>query len=119
AIIVIGSGTGRGGSTGNAVYGASKAGVDALAIMAAKYGEKVGVRVNCLDPGGMVDTYLFGPNKMPEFLKRISHLQPDVIVPAAVWLASDESRDVTGGFITATDFNANLADPRAAVRPKP
>jgi NAD(P)-dependent dehydrogenase (short-subunit alcohol dehydrogenase family) len=109
SIIMVGSGTGRRPSAGNAVYAASKAGVDVLTHIAAGEGKKRGIRVNCLSPGGMVDTHLFGPAKMPDYLKRLGHLPPEVMVAPAVFLASDDSREVTGGFFEGKNWNP--ADP--------
>jgi NAD(P)-dependent dehydrogenase (short-subunit alcohol dehydrogenase family) len=92
------------------MYAVTKSGVDALTEISAKEVASKGLRVNCLSPGGMVDTHLFGPNKMPEQLKQHGVLEVDVIVPAAVWLASDASEGVTGAFISAKDFNERGPD---------
>ena len=73
-----------------------------------------GVRVNVLTPGGMVDTQLFGPNKMPEYLRNTAgqhHPDTTSSYPAAVWLASDDSADVTGASSSsAKEFNVTGAD---------
>lgn len=105
SFITIGSEAGRVLYPGAGIYAISKAAIDALTTLASKEMAAKGVRVNCLSPGGMVDTHLFGPNKMPDFLKEHGYLEPDVIVPAAVWLASDRSAEVTGAFISAKEFN--------------
>jgi NAD(P)-dependent dehydrogenase (short-subunit alcohol dehydrogenase family) len=62
-----------------------------------------GVRVNALHPGGVVDTALV-PAWVPADA-RARMLRPPVICPAAVWLASDESPDVTGQVIDARKWN--------------
>jgi NAD(P)-dependent dehydrogenase (short-subunit alcohol dehydrogenase family) len=88
-----------------------------MVMLTARESAANGIRVNCLSPGGMVDTQLFGPNKMPEWLKQ-QHppLPADVIVPAAVWLASDDSAGVTGALISGKEFNAKpLEETRAAL----
>jgi NAD(P)-dependent dehydrogenase (short-subunit alcohol dehydrogenase family) len=107
SFIAIGSETGRVLYPGAGMYAISKAAIDALSTLASREHAQRGVRVNVLSPGGMVDTTLFGPNKMPEFLKQ-QHppLPADVIVPAAVWLASEESTGVTGALISGKEFNA-------------
>ncbi len=88
------------------MYAVTKASVDLLVRMAAAESVERGVRVNCLSPGGMADTHLFGPNKMPDYIKaHAPWSEPDVIVPAAVWLASDDSAGVTGKLLAGTTFN--------------
>ena len=80
-----------------AVYSASKAGVIGLARhLAAEWGDR-GVRVNCLTPGGVAS----GQN--PEFQSRYAArvpmgrmAEPRDMVGAAVFLASDAARYVTG-----------------------
>lgn len=111
SFIAIGSETGRALRPGSGFYAVSKSTVDAMVTMAARETAQRGVRVNCLSPGGMVDTQLFGPDGMPSFLKQ-QHppLPSDVIVPAAVWLSTDRSADVTGAFLSGKDFNARGAD---------
>lgn len=104
-IINLGSESARLPYSGTGVYAASKAGSDVLTRTAAVELAKRGIRVNSLSPGLMTDTNLFGPNKMPEAYKRRPYLQPDDIIPAAVWLASDAAADVTGIFLSAHRFN--------------
>lgn len=108
SFIAIGSETGRIARAGSGIYAVSKACVDVLVAIAAGEAAERGVRVNCLTPGGMVDTHLFGPDKMPEFLKHLpmGYSETDVIVPAAIWLAGDGSRGVTGAQLAGRDFNA-------------
>lgn len=111
SFIAIGSELGRIARAGTGVYAVSKACVDVLTTIAAAESLERGIRVNCLSPGGMVDTYLFGPNKMPSYIKdHAPYSEPEVIVPAAVWLASDKSVDVTGQQIVAQEFNARSAE---------
>jgi 3-oxoacyl-[acyl-carrier protein] reductase len=101
SFILIGSETGRMLSPGSGFYAISKATAEALATMAAKEVAERGVRVNILSPGGMVDTQLFGPTGMPEFLKQaVPPLPPEIIAPPAIWLASDESIGVTGATLS-------------------
>lgn len=105
SFIAIGSETGRALYPGAGIYAITKATVDAMVKLAARENADRGVRVNCLSPGGMVDTQLFGPNGMPEFLKQ-QHppLPAEIIVPPAVWLASDDARDVTCAFVSGKEF---------------
>lgn len=107
SFIAIGSETGRIARAGSGVYAVTKACVDVLTTIAAGDVAEAGIRVNCLTPGGMVDTQLFGPNKMPEYLRNlpVSTTDTDIIVPAAIWLASDDSAGVTGIQLVGKDFN--------------
>lgn len=101
SFIAIGSETGRVLSPGSGFYAISKLMQEAIARMAAKEAEDRGVRVNILSPGGMVDTQLFGPDGMPEFLKQMHPPLPaDIVVPPALWLASRDSLGVTGQTIS-------------------
>lgn len=101
SFILIGSETGRMLSPGSGFYAISKATAEALATMAAKEVAERGVRVNVLSPGGMVDTQLFGPAGMPEFLKQAHPpLPPEIIAPPAIWLASDASIGVNGAMLS-------------------
>ena len=108
SFVIVGSETGTMASAGSGFYAVSKVTNDTLTLIASKEMADRGVRVNRLTPGGMVDTQLFGPNKMPEFLKKLpmGYATPDVVVPAAVWLASDDSAAVNGKFVVAREFNA-------------
>ncbi|HVL80553.1 MAG TPA: SDR family oxidoreductase [Actinomycetota bacterium] len=117
SFINVGSETGRLAMAGMGFYAVSKATIDTMTTIASKEMADQGVRVNCLTPGGMVDTHLFGPNKMPpQMRERVPHQPPDVIVPAAIWLASDDSRDVNGAFVVGREFNSRpVEETRAAL----
>jgi NAD(P)-dependent dehydrogenase (short-subunit alcohol dehydrogenase family) len=80
---------------GYAPYGTSKAGLEAFTISIAKELRPLGVRANLLEPGGAVN--LRGEND-PALLPY------DIAVPAAVFLASDESRDLSGAMLNAKDW---------------
>jgi 3-oxoacyl-[acyl-carrier protein] reductase len=111
SFIVIGSETGRVLSAGSGWYAISKASTEAVATMAAKEATELGVRVNILSPGGMVDTQLFGPSGMPEFLKQhIPPLPADIIAEPAIWLASDESQGVSGATLSGRIWPSKTPD---------
>lgn len=109
SFIAIGSGSP--GSARGGMLSVTKSCVDLLvSIGAAELSEKH-VRVNCLAPGGMVDTRLFGPDGMPDYLKHLpSVTEPESIVAAAVWLASPGSAGISGIQLTGTEFNATGVD---------
>lgn len=117
SFIAIGSETGRVLYPGAGMYAITKSAIDAMVTLTARESAQQGVRVNCLSPGGMVDTQLFGPNKMPEWLKQQHPPLPlDVMNAAAVWLASGDSAPITGAFLSGKEFNAKpLEEVRAAL----
>jgi NAD(P)-dependent dehydrogenase (short-subunit alcohol dehydrogenase family) len=101
-------GSGAPGSARTGMLAVTKNCVDVLATIAAAECADKGLRVNVLGPGGMVDTHLFGPDKMSDHLKSLpmGYSEPSVMVPAAVWLVSDDSSGVNGAQLTAKEFNA-------------
>lgn len=114
-------GSGAPGSARTGMLAVTKNSVDVLVTIGAGDMAEKQVRVNCLGPGGMVDTHLFGPDKMSDHLKSLpmGWSEPEMIVPAAVWLASDDSADVTGAQLTAKEFNAiGAAGVRARLIPQ-
>ena len=106
AFITIGSSTGRMTFPGTGIYGVSKAGLYQLTMIAAQEVGPEGITVNCLSPGGAIDTPFFGPAGMPESLKKYTDgAAASIMVPAAVWLASDDARDINGAWVRARQFN--------------
>ena len=87
-------------------YGPSRAGAEALSrIMAADLADTP-VRVNMLLPGGATETGMLPPGDRPAGLTLID---PAVMGPPIVWLASPQARDVHDERIVATGFEAWLA----------
>jgi NAD(P)-dependent dehydrogenase (short-subunit alcohol dehydrogenase family) len=86
-------------------YGPSRAGAEALSrIMAADLADTP-VRVNMLLPGGATETGMV-PDDRPAGLTLID---PAVMGPPIVWLASPQAREVHDERIVATGFEAWLA----------
>lgn len=110
SFIFVGSSTARAGRPTSGIYPVSKGAIDTMTKIAGGELVEAGIRVNNLMPGGMVDTTLFGPNKMPEHLKRFGALEPSAIVPAAVWLASDDSEGITAQEIVSRAFDERGAE---------
>ena len=93
SIINISSGAGRQGVPGKSAYCASKHGLEGFTKALAGEVEDFNICVNALAPGGRVDTD--GRGGLPV----------EVIVPAAIFLASDDSQGMTGESIIATEWN--------------
>jgi NAD(P)-dependent dehydrogenase (short-subunit alcohol dehydrogenase family) len=82
-------------------YGPSRSGSDALSRIMAADLKDTGVTVNLLLPGGATVTGMLPPDDVPEGLPL---LDPAVMGPPIVWLASDEAAGVHDERIVAVDF---------------
>jgi NAD(P)-dependent dehydrogenase (short-subunit alcohol dehydrogenase family) len=93
---------------GFAPYGPAGAAVEALArVMAADLADTP-VRLNILLPGGATATGMI-PDGVPDEL-RAGLIDPAVMGPPIVWLASRAARDVHGERVVATEFVAPGGD---------
>uniref|UniRef100_A0A8C7RNJ3 (3R)-3-hydroxyacyl-CoA dehydrogenase n=1 Tax=Oncorhynchus mykiss TaxID=8022 RepID=A0A8C7RNJ3_ONCMY len=107
SIITVGSIVGKVGNIGQANYSASKAGVEGLTRTAAKELSRYGIRCNCVLPGFITTPMT---DKVPE--KVISQLtsmvplgrmgEPAEVADVCAFLASDDSRYITGTSIEVT-----------------
>jgi NAD(P)-dependent dehydrogenase (short-subunit alcohol dehydrogenase family) len=79
---------------GQGNYGAAKAGIASLTIIAAKELERYGVTVNAIAPTAL--TRLTEDVPMMRDAAATTELGPEAISPLVVWLGSAESRPVTG-----------------------
>ena len=94
-------------------YGPCKAAAEAMSVVWAKELASAGITVNSLCPGGATDTTMMPVEDWPD---RSKLLRPAVMVPPAVWLASDESGGVTGMRVVAKDWDAALPPAEAFKR---
>ncbi|SEN48135.1 SDR family oxidoreductase [Nonomuraea pusilla] len=92
------------GNPGQANYGAAKAGIAALTIIAAKELERYGVTVNAVAPAALTR---MTENLIPAGVKGAD---PDDIAPLVVWLASREARGVTGRVFNARGGAISVAE---------
>ncbi|XP_012693063.2 estradiol 17-beta-dehydrogenase 8 [Clupea harengus] len=107
SIITVGSIVGKVGNVGQANYSASKAGVQGLTRTAAKELSRFGIRCNCVLPGFITTPMT---DKVPErVLSKITSLvplgrmgDPAEVADVCAFLASDDSRYITGSCIEVT-----------------
>jgi gluconate 5-dehydrogenase len=88
-------------------YGPSRAGSEALARIMAADLRDTGVTVNVLLPGGATVTGMLPPAAVPPGQ---GFLEPAVMGPPIVWLASDEAAGVHDERIVAAEFDRWLLD---------
>jgi NAD(P)-dependent dehydrogenase (short-subunit alcohol dehydrogenase family) len=94
------SGAGLQGSVGQATYSAAKAGIAGLTLVAAHELARYGVTVNALAPAArtrMTEAAFADTMAVPE--SGFDAMDPANVSPVVAWLASEESRDVTGRVI--------------------
>jgi 3-oxoacyl-[acyl-carrier protein] reductase len=94
----------------NSPYGPSKAALEAATLVWAEELIETKVTVNSLGPGGSVNTK-FGSGQIPN-----AGMDATVIVPPALWLASEASDGVTGCRFIAKHWDAGLPPDEAAER---
>jgi 3-oxoacyl-[acyl-carrier protein] reductase len=84
-------------------YGPSKAALESMSTIWAQELEGTGITLNVLLPGGATMTGMI-PQTFPKD-KRQYLLKPDVIAPAAIYLASEEAAKTNGQRIVAVEWN--------------
>ncbi|HSP37575.1 MAG TPA: hypothetical protein VLR26_07470 [Frankiaceae bacterium] len=90
-------------------FGPSRAGAEALSrVMAADLADTP-VRVNLLLPGGATATGMVPEEGLSEHL-RATLIDPAVMGPPVVWLASPAANEVHDARIVAVEFDRWLAD---------
>src|SRR3954454_15004464 len=81
-------------------YGAAKAGIAAMTIIASLELGRYGVRANCVGPGGFTRMVAMAMKdievKPPETYESFDPMNPGNAAPAVVFLASDDSKPLTG-----------------------
>src|SRR5712691_8368922 len=82
------------GNPGQGNYGAAKAGIASLTIIAARELDRYGVTVNAIAPTAL--TRMTEDIEMMRTAAATADLSPEAISPLVVWLGSAESREVTG-----------------------
>jgi NAD(P)-dependent dehydrogenase (short-subunit alcohol dehydrogenase family) len=90
------------GSMGSLAYGTAKAGILGFTAMLAKTLREFNITVNCILPSA--DTQLFpGPRgNLGDNMPLPQIVNPDMLAPVVVYLATDAAKDITGQFIYAS-----------------
>jgi len=109
------SSAGLQGQASQSNYGAAKAGIAAMTIIASLELSRYGVRANCIGPGGF--TRMVGQAmqdievKDPEQYESFDGMNPGNSAPGVVWLASDDSIPVTGQVLRLVGNNLAIYSP--------
>jgi NAD(P)-dependent dehydrogenase (short-subunit alcohol dehydrogenase family) len=91
---------------GQTNYGAAKAGIAAFTQIAAQELARYGVTVNAVAPGAL--TRLTDDTRMSDEIR--AHYDPRWVAPVVTWLASRDSRDVTGQVIESNGLVLAIAE---------
>lgn len=99
----------------NSPYGPSKAALEAMTLAWAQDLLDTGVTVNSLSPGGAVDTdFVLPAVRATAAQTGKKYFAAEVIVPAAVWLASEQSDGTTGCRYVGSKWDDGLTPDDAA-----
>lgn len=99
----------------NSPYGPTKAALEAMTLAWAQDLLDTGVTVNSLSPGGAVDTdFVLPAVRAQAATTGKKYYAADVIVPAAVWLASKQSNGITGCRYIGSRWQNDLPPDEAA-----
>jgi NAD(P)-dependent dehydrogenase (short-subunit alcohol dehydrogenase family) len=105
------SGAGLQGSVGQSAYAAAKAGIAALTLVQAAELARYGVTANAIAPSArtrMTEEVFADMMRAPEH--GFDRMDPANVAPLVVWIASGESRDVTGRVFEVAGGEIRLAD---------
>ena len=95
-------------------YGPSKAALESATVIWAAECADTGVTVNCLLPGGATLTGMIPDGVSDDIRKGL--LDPEIIVPPLLWLASDASGGHSGERYNAIDWDGALPPDEAAAK---
>ena len=110
-IINTSSGAGLQGSIGQSAYSAAKAGIATLTLVQAAEMGRYGITSNAIAPSArtrMTEEGFEDMMKKPE--SGFDAMAPENVSPLVVWLASPESKDVTGRIFELAGGEISIAD---------
>jgi NAD(P)-dependent dehydrogenase (short-subunit alcohol dehydrogenase family) len=97
------------GNVGQTNYGAAKAGIAAFTVISAMELERYGVTVNAIAPAALTRmTENLGMGQAPDEVKE--QMAPRWIAPIVTWLASTESKGVTGRVFDVSGRRLGIAE---------
>lgn len=102
SVFCVTSGAARGYRPGRVGYSMSKAAVERMFLSLAEEVRPFGIAVNVLSPG-RVDTWMNRHGDWPG-TGHIPMVQPEAIIPAALWLAAQSAASFTGQVVERADF---------------
>jgi NAD(P)-dependent dehydrogenase (short-subunit alcohol dehydrogenase family) len=113
SVVNTSSGSGLYGNPGQTNYGAAKAGIASLTIIASRELERYGVRVNAIAPAALTRmtenlglSLVSGDPKPEDF----DAMAPENIAPLVVWLGSNESTGVNGRVFNVAGGRISVAE---------
>jgi NAD(P)-dependent dehydrogenase (short-subunit alcohol dehydrogenase family) len=113
SVVNTSSGSGLYGNPGQTNYGAAKAGIASLTIIAARELERYGARVNAIAPAALtrmtenLGLSLASGDRKPEDFDAMA---PENIAPLVVWLGSNESTGVSGRVFNVAGGRISVAE---------
>jgi NAD(P)-dependent dehydrogenase (short-subunit alcohol dehydrogenase family) len=113
SVVNTSSGSGLYGNPGQTNYGAAKAGIASLTIIASRELERYGVRVNAIAPAALtrmtenLGLSLVSGDSKPEHFDAMA---PENIAPLVVWLGSNESTGVSGRVFNVAGGRISVAE---------
>jgi NAD(P)-dependent dehydrogenase (short-subunit alcohol dehydrogenase family) len=110
-IINTASPSGLYGNPGQSNYGAAKAAIASFTIITSRELERYGVTVNAVSPGArtrMTENLGFGSVELKE--GEFDYYASDNIAPVVVWLASPQSKRITGRVFEAAGGRIGIAE---------
>ncbi len=108
SIFCITSGSAKAYREGRIGYSMSKAALERMFLSLAEEVRPRNIAVNVLEPGRM-DTWMNRRGDWPG-TAHIPMVQPDEIIPSAVWLAGQTAATFTGQVVARADFGATWGD---------
>ncbi|WP_036553600.1 SDR family oxidoreductase [Nocardioides insulae] len=99
------------GNPGQLNYGAAKAGIAAMTVIAARELERYGITVNAIAPAALTRmTENLNPNRPKPAEGEFNPFTPENVAPLVAWLATPAARGVTGRVFNIRGGNVSVAE---------